>query len=110
MSVLLVLLSLLAPALVTALFLSKTLHFVAALLGQHLRRSSRTRCELLLARVATETKAHEADVKNKKREDDDWEQVGTTPPGSAVKHGQMDSDWDGIVGFFHPFWYAWQAS
>ncbi|XP_014556939.1 glycosyltransferase family 4 protein [Bipolaris victoriae FI3] len=103
MGVLLILLSLLAPALVAALFLSKTLRFLAGLVGQHLRRSSRTRRELLLARVASETKAYEADLKDKKKEDDDWEQVGTTPPTSAVKVGQTNSDWDGIVGFFHPF-------
>jgi alpha-1,2-mannosyltransferase len=63
----------------------------------------------LLARVASETKTFEAQQKKKKKEDDDWEQVGNTPPGSAAKHGQVDGEWDGIVGFFHPFWYVWHA-
>ena len=105
MSVLLVLLSLLVPALVAALLLPKILYFVAGLVGQHLRRCSRTRRELLLARVANETKAYEEELKKNKQEDADWEQVGTTPPNSAVKN----SEWDGIVGFFHPFWYARQV-
>lgn len=109
MGLLLILVSLLAPALVALLFLPKTLHLVAGLVGQHLRRSSRTRRELLLARVENETKAYEAEGKSKKKEDDDWEQVGGTPPSSAVKGDQADSEWDGIVGFFHPFWYVWRA-
>lgn len=104
MSVLLILLSLLVPALVAALLLPKILYAVAELVGRHLRRCSRTRRELLLARVANETKAYEEELKKNKQEDVDWEQVGTTPPDSAVKN----SDWDGIVGFFHPFWYAWR--
>lgn len=105
MSVLLVLASLLVPVLVAAVLLPKILYFVAGLVGQHLRRCSRTRRELLLARVANETKAYEEELKNNKQEDADWEQVGTTPSGNAAKN----SEWDGIVGFFHPFWYAWRA-
>jgi alpha-1,2-mannosyltransferase len=107
MGLLPILLSLLVPALLATVFLPKTLRFAAELVGQHLRRSSRTRRELLLARVASETKTFEAQQKNKKKEDEDWEQVGNTPPSGTVKHGQADSEWDGIVGFFHPFWYAW---
>ena len=106
MCVLFILLSLLLPASVAILFIPKTLRFIAELVGQHLRRSSRTRRELLLDRVASETKAHEAQLKKTKKEDDDWEQVGNTPPGSAVNGGQADSEWHGIVGFFHPFWYV----
>ena len=106
MGVLLVLFSLLVPALVAVLFVPAALRFAAELVGQHLRRSSRTRRELLLARVASETKTHEAEQRKSKKDDDDWEEVGTTPPGSAGKAGKVDSEWDGIVGFFHPFWYA----
>ncbi|CAE7192767.1 hypothetical protein CFE70_007064 [Pyrenophora teres f. teres 0-1] len=100
MGVLLVLFSLLVPALVAALFVPAALRFAAELVGQHLRRSSRTRRELLLARAASETKTHEAEQRKSKKDDDDWEEVGTTPSSSA---GKADSEWDGIVGFFHPF-------
>jgi alpha-1,2-mannosyltransferase len=109
MGLLLVVLSLLVPALLATVFLPKTLRFAAEIVGQHLRRSSRTRRELLLARVASETKTFEAQQTNKKKEDEDWEKVGNTPPGSAAKHGPADSEWDGIVGFFHPFWYGWHG-
>lgn len=100
-----ILLSLLVPVLVAALLLPKILYFVAGLVGRHLRRCSRTRRELLLARVANETKAYEEELKVNKQEDADWEQVGTTARDNAVKN----SEWDGIVGFFHPFWYAWRV-
>ena len=106
MSLLLIILSLLLPAIVSAVFLPKLLRFGAELLGHHLRRSSRTRRELLLARVASETKTHEAEQKNRRKEDNDWEEVGNTAAGSKVGSGKADSEWDGIVGSFHPFWYA----
>lgn len=37
---------------------------------------------------------------------EEWEKV--QPPGTKAK-GSSDSkqqDWDGIIGFFHPFWYV----
>ncbi|KAI8934240.1 asparagine-linked glycosylation protein [Plenodomus lindquistii] len=102
MALLLVLLSLLVPAVVSLVFLPKILRILAQFLGQHLRRNSRTRRELLLARVATETKRHDEEHKDRKSEDDDWEQIGIAKAGS-VDGGKADSDWDGIVGFFHPF-------
>jgi alpha-1,2-mannosyltransferase len=104
MGILLIILSLLLPIAVSAVFLPKILRFGAELLGYHLRRSSRTRRELLLARVASETKTFEAAQKNKKKEDDDWEEVGNTASSSTLNVRKADSEWDGIVGFFHPFW------
>ncbi|KAF1940848.1 alpha-1,2-mannosyltransferase ALG11 [Clathrospora elynae] len=97
-----ILLSFLVPALVSLLLLPKTLRFGVELLGNSLRRSSRTRRGLLLDRVASETRRYEAQRKGRK-EDDDWEQIGSIPPGTEVEDGTADSEWDGIVGFFHPF-------
>jgi alpha-1,2-mannosyltransferase len=104
MGVSLIILSLLLSVIISAVFLPKILRFGAELLGHQLRRSSRTRRELLLARVASETKKHEAEQKNKKKEDDDWEEVGNITASSKLSAGKTDSEWDGIVGFFHPFW------
>jgi alpha-1,2-mannosyltransferase len=111
MALFVVLLSLLAPALISVVFLPKTLHLLAELVGSRLRRSSTTRRELLLDRVATETKNFEAEHKEKSKEDDDdWEKIVPSPIGSAVNGGKADADWKGIVGFFHPFWYALKIS
>jgi hypothetical protein len=103
--VLLVLLaSLLLAAAISVVFLPATLRLLVGLVGHRLRHSSRTRRELLLDRVAAETRSFEAAPAAKSREDDDWERVGAPPTGRAVNGGAADADWNGIVGFFHPFW------
>lgn len=105
MGFLLILLSLSLPIIISFVFLPKTIRFLGELVGYQLRRSSRTRRELLLARVATEQRAYEADKKkDKKKEEDDWEEIEASTVGSAVNGGKADKDWNGIVGFFHPFW------
>ncbi|KAH4151928.1 asparagine-linked glycosylation protein 11 [Parastagonospora nodorum] len=103
MALLAVFLSLLIPALISVVFLPKTLHLLAELVGRRLRHSSRTRLGLLLDRVAAETKAFEAEHKAKGSEDDDWENIVPSPLGTAANGARADAEWDGIVGFFHPF-------
>jgi alpha-1,2-mannosyltransferase len=104
MALLVILLPLLVPAVISVVFLPKVLHLLAELLGHQIRRSSNTRRDLLLDRVATETKSFEAEHKEKSKEDDDWEKVVPSPIGSAVNVGKAGAEWRGIVGFFHPFW------
>ncbi|KAL5415921.1 asparagine-linked glycosylation protein [Paraphaeosphaeria minitans] len=85
-------------------FSPSVLRNVGQVLGRYLRRSSLTRRELLLARVAKEQRDYDAKHKNQKsREDDEWEEVETSMVGSAANGGKADKDWSGIVGFFHPF-------
>ncbi|KAF1849928.1 glycosyltransferase family 4 protein [Cucurbitaria berberidis CBS 394.84] len=103
MGVSFILLSLLVPIVLSVVFLPKTLRFIAELVGHGLRKSSRTRRELLLARVANETKHFERQHKEKSKEDDDWENIASAALGSAINGGKADSEWNGIVGFFHPF-------
>lgn len=78
---------------------------IVRLVGNRMRRSSNTRRELLLARTATETRAHEAEHARSNKDDDDWEKIAPTVLGSARNGGKGDSEWAGVVGFFHPFWY-----
>ena len=105
MALLVIILSLLVPAFVAVIFLPKTLHLLAGLVGRRLRHSCRTRRELLLDRVAAETKAFEAEHRTNSTEDDDWEKIVPSPIGSAVNGAKADAEWNGVVGFFHPFWY-----
>jgi alpha-1,2-mannosyltransferase len=103
----LVLVSLLLTAVISVvfLFLPTALRLLARLVGHRLRRSSRTRRELLLDRVAAETTAFEAAHTEKSREhDDDWEKIAPSPSGHDANRGKPDADWSGIVGFLHPFW------
>ena len=76
-------------------------------MGYYLERPSRTRRELLLARVATEQRHYETerkDASTEEKEDDDWEEIEQSLVGSATNGSKADKDWSGIVGFFHPFW------
>jgi alpha-1,2-mannosyltransferase len=106
MALLVMLLSLLLTAAISVVLLPKSLHLLAELAGRRLRHSSRTRRELLLDRVAAETRAFEAEDSTKSREDDDWEKIVPSPIGSAGSVGQAGAEWNGIVGFFHPFWWV----
>lgn len=101
MAFLFVLLSLLLSALVSTVFFFGIVRFLGAQAGQYLRRSSRTRRELLLARVATESKNFEAE--HNEPEDYDWEEIASVATDGKVGSSK-DTQWDGIVGFFHPFW------
>lgn len=105
MALFLIMLSLLAVITLSFVLLPKSLRFAGELLGSNLRRASRTRRELLLARVANEQRTYEAEHKRRKgKEEEDWEEVEASMVGSAINGGKADKDWSGIVGFFHPFW------
>lgn len=34
----------------------------------------------------------------------EWEAIGRPGPQTTSKDGKPQKDWDGIIGFFHPFW------
>jgi hypothetical protein len=81
------------------------------LIGWSLQRRTSKRRELIASRVRSEQEAYEAALKGSpKVEDEDWEQIesyaaGTAPNGESPR----DVEWDGVVGFFHPFWsVTWQ--
>jgi alpha-1,2-mannosyltransferase len=105
MAVFVILLSLLLPLAVSALFLPTALRFLGGIAGHYRQRSSRTRRELLLERVASEQKQHESQQQvQAEKDEDDWEEIEGSMVGSAVNGGKADREWHGIVGFFHPFW------
>src|SRR5579862_8371205 len=76
-------------------------------LGWYLRRKSRDRRNQLFSRV----QAEEQDLRRGKGEvagveEDGWETVESHVPGSAVNGGRAPKEWEGVVGFFHPFWWV----
>lgn len=102
MALLFIVVSLLVSVLVSAIFFFSIVRFLGEQVGDYLRRSSHTRRELLLARVATETKNYEAE--HNEPEDYDWEDLASVATDGKVG-SKRDQQWEGIVGFFHPFWY-----
>ncbi|KAI9848191.1 MAG: asparagine-linked glycosylation protein [Sclerophora amabilis] len=73
-------------------------------LGWYLRRRTRDRRAQILARVgADRTVRAEQDQEAAKSDEDGWEKVESYATGTAKNGGKADEDWEGIVGFFHPF-------
>jgi alpha-1,2-mannosyltransferase len=76
------------------------------LIGWSLCRRTSKRRELIASRVKSEEEAYQATSRGSpKAEDEDWEQIesyaaGTAPNGDSPR----DVEWEGVVGFFHPFW------
>jgi hypothetical protein len=75
-------------------------------LGLYLQSSTRQRRETILVEVRREDTASAARNQTPQtREDDDWERIDGYQTPSAPNGGiPQDPEWDGIVGFFHPFW------
>lgn len=91
--------------------------------GWLIRRRTRSRREYVIARARSEAedswtlRAKESthSLARAQADDEDWEKVDSSGPGgvktaSSSESGNGaegdDTDWDGIIGFFHPFWYV----
>ena len=74
--------------------------------GWYLKRHASTRKKAILRRVKIEEEAFQSFSRRSRRqeEDDDWEKIESYGAGSAINGGQADDGWEGIIGFFHPFW------
>ena len=87
------LLSLAAAAVgLTYLLLPYLGRFIAQNMGSTVRARTQTRRELLLERAAHEEKSSPPTINKDRLAKRDY-------------NGKPASEWDGIVGFFHPFWY-----
>jgi alpha-1,2-mannosyltransferase len=113
----LTLLALLATCVLLPQFPLGVLRFVLRGVGWVIQKRTRSRREFLISRVRADEE--EQLVKRSKSsprgEDEDWEKVdssssssGTAGPskkgGNNGNKGPADADWEGIIGFFHPFW------
>lgn len=82
-----------------------TLSYALRIVGWSLRRKTQGRRELILSRVRIEEEEWLSRQKNsQKAEDEDWEKVEGYSAGTAPNGGSAGADWEGVVGFFHPFW------
>ena len=92
------------PLIIAALYLSRwLLGFSGTTAGRYLIGRTKARRTSILA----ESKSEEEDYDTRKHvsaksEDLDWVEV-SHPHGSATNGGQAPEDWEGIVGFLHPF-------
>jgi len=72
---------------------------VCRVMGWYLRRKTEGRRAHLVELMEDD------DAKYGDGEDQDgWESIDAQGLGSAKNGGKAEREWDGIVGFFHPFW------
>ena len=80
-------------------------HRLGRTLGWYIRRRTSDRRAHLLTRAASDEEEHAEQLRHPKAvEDEDWETVESHAAGSAKNGGKAEEDWEGIIGFFHPFW------
>jgi alpha-1,2-mannosyltransferase len=93
---------------VTSLLLPKlTSYFVGYLfrnVGRYVRAKTSARRELIISRARIdqeEWRSRQAGSSlGRSGEDEDWEKVDTVAGNGKPRGGE----WEGIIGFFHPFW------
>lgn len=71
-------------------------------LGYYLRKKSAGRRAQILELVEADEQEFIAKGGQKSNSDGESENV----VAGTARNGQKDAEWDGIVGFFHPFWYG----
>lgn len=102
----------LVTLLITLLLLPKAASYllssVLRSIGWSIKKKTNARREAILARVrAEEEEFRSKQAKSSPRtaaEDEDWEKVDNSALGNAGNGRAGDDEWDGIIGFFHPFW------
>lgn len=72
--------------------------------GRYLQRKTSARRKAIFLQARREEKNYELEPDSSPQLDDDWEKIEIYATGSAVNGGLANNDWEGIVGFFHPFW------
>ena len=86
--------------------------------GWLIRKRTRSRREYVIARARSEeeecraSRAKDSVSRSQVEDEEGWEKVdpGERPSSSSdngaagTEEGRKD-DWNGVVGFFHPFWY-----
>ena len=80
---------------------------ILRLLGLYLQGKTKARREAIWSRVKTEEIENQTSrhASTTKVDDEDWERVESYVARSAANGGSMsDEEWEGIIGFFHPFW------
>lgn len=81
----------------------KLLFRVGSTFGYYLRKKTAGRKAQILELVEAEEKEFQEEG-GEPRDSDEWENVEAYAVGSAKNGEKADKEWDGVVGFFHPFW------
>ena len=83
------------------------LHYIGSFLGYLLKKKTEGRRSVLFSVMEDENKNTIQELSDSKStSSDEWEKVSGAEDNVAEKLKEKTKDWDGIIGFFHPFWYA----
>lgn len=74
--------------------------------GRHLKQSTQDRRRQIYQRARAEERSHSGKDRKLDDADAEWETIESYAAGTARNGQTGNKDWDGIVGFFHPFWYV----
>ena len=87
----------------------RLIHYVGGTVGYYLRKKTTGRKAQILQLVEADEeeyrKTKEFTEGEKRRDSDEWESVEAYATGTARNGEKAEKEWDGIVGFFHPFCY-----
>jgi alpha-1,2-mannosyltransferase len=100
-------LALLAASFVLPTVTGYALSYVLRGIGWSIKNKTKGRRELILTRALIEEeefRSKENKSSNGGAEDEDWEKVDNSILGTAGNGEPLGDEWEGIIGFFHPFW------
>lgn len=87
----------------TVLLGPRLIFLIGGYFGSRLRSKSAWRRTQILKQTEEDEMAYLV-PEGTRRNSDDWEDVHAYTTGTAKNGEKADPEWDGIVGFFHPFW------
>lgn len=91
----------------TILLGPKLVFSIGGWLGGYLRKKTEGRRGQILELVEKDELAWvEGNKKGERRDSDEWENVEGLAGGKGGKGVKIGSEFDGVVAFFHPFWYV----
>ena len=83
------------------------LRAILRIVGWSIENKTKARMESIWSRVrAEEEKLRKQRAKSASgsTEDEDWEKVESPPEEKTQNREPLTDGWEGIIGFFHPFW------
>lgn len=81
----------------------KLAFYIGNMIGYYLKKKTGGRKAQILEMVEADQKEF-LEKKKDRRDSDEWENVEAYATGTAKNGETGDAEWDGFVGFFHPFW------
>jgi alpha-1,2-mannosyltransferase len=77
-------------------------------IGWAIKNKTKARRELILSRVRIEQEELASNQAKSSSggipEDEEWEKVDNSALGIAGNGEPLGEEWEGVIGFFHPFW------